>query len=512
VASPPKNNNLLIIIAAMALAMIAGCVGIAFFSLEGGSGPRSQPTVAANPDFTAAIGNGDTAMAEEGRLGDAIGYYHEALEQQPGDPAALEKLAIAYGARADYRSAEEFANQLIDAPSSSDSQVALGYALLADAYLAQGDLVSAAAEIDNALSNDSELALAKAVEAEIIASRALYSNSTAEMDRALNTLGLAEDALADEEPLQRALVQNSIGRIFASEYRLSDDEAYFDQAIASFEQASEPFPGLLRALIDRGTVQIAAGEFDEARESFADALELDSGLAPAQSRIGWSYYQEGESEQAIEAFDQAIAIDDQDWFAFYGKGRAAYDAATSPDDYAGAADLLRQAAARNPRSTEIYTYLGEALLFQGFQSEDGSEAQIAAYAEAEDAYARAIALNDSYDFPLSGLGWILQYQERYEESVANFERAIALNDSHEEHHNGLGWSLYNLGRYDEAETSFRAAIARDTDSSYASAQYGLGRTLEQLGRLDEARAAYEAALAIDPGYSGAQEALDALGS
>ncbi len=505
-------NTLIVIAAALALAMAAGCVGLIFLGGDrGGPGVTVQPTSVAGGEVQALLAQGDAALEDEGGLSEAINYYDDALELAPGDPAALAQLALAHSARADYRRVEELANQLIDASASSEAQVALGYALLADALASQGDTVAAAEAANEAVRIDPQLALGHAIQSNVMAAQAVAAQSASEMDAALDTLGLAEDRMSDAPPLLEALTRNALGYTFAQEYLLDKNTSYRDQSADSYQQAIDLLPNVGLFHANLAYLRSADDDYDEARDGFAQALELEPSLAVAQAGIGWSYYQEGESEQAAEAFDKAIALDDSQFDGYYGKGRLAFDAAEDVAGYSAAAALLRQAAERNPHSAEVQGYLGESLLFQGFKGEDNSAEQKAAYAAAEQAYRAALTRNDRYPFALSGLGWILQYQEAYDESVTTFEQAITLDDANEENHNGLAWSLYNLGRYDEAETSFRAALERDTDNSYSSAHFGLGKTLEQLGRRDEARAAYEAALAILPDYAAAQEALDALG-
>jgi serine/threonine-protein kinase len=514
-ASKKGPNTLMVILGALAFVVVVGCIGIFALAATQSDGPVVPPTAVVENGVgggvAALLEEGDAALAEEGGIEDAIASYEEALEQAPGDPAALEKLALAYSARADWPSVEEYANLLIDAGASSERQVALGYALLADALASQGDVVTAAREAAEAVRIAPDLALGHAVQSNLESAAAAATNDPAAMDVALDTLGRAEDTLGADPPLLQALTRNALGYTFAQEYLLSGDEAYFDQSEASYEQAIDLQPALGAFHANLGYLYSAAGEFSDARDSFDEALDLDPRLTMAQSGIGWSYYQEGDVAEAEAAFDKAMALDGEHFDAYYGKGRIAYDAASDPGTYAEAAALLRQAAERNPRSAEVQTYLGEALLFQGFYSEDEA-AKDETYSDAEAAYRRAIELNDHYAFPRSGLGWILQYQEHYEESIAAFEEAMAIDDSTDEVHNGMAWSLYNLGRHEEAEASFRAAIERDSDNNYASAHYGLGSTLEALGRVEEARAEYEAALAINPDYSDAQEALDALGA
>jgi serine/threonine-protein kinase len=483
-----------------------GCVGLIFLGGEGGAS-TAVPTVAANSALQTALAAGDAALRDDG-VAAALASYDEARALAPDDPAVIERLALAYSAAGDYRQAEDLANQLIDTSASSEAQVAVGYAVLADALASQGNMVAAGEAAAEAVRIDPELGLGHAIQSNVLANRALAARSAPEMDEALDALGRAEDSMGDDSELLQALTYSALAYSFAQEFQLSDDRSYFEQSEESYERAIELLPSVALFPTNLAYLRLLDGEYDDARDGFEEALELDPAFASAQAGIGWSHYWEGDSAAAVEAFEAAVALDESQYDGFLGLGRVGFDAAFDPDSYAAAADQLRAAIERNPNNAEAYAYLGESLLFQGFGSEDGSDAQRTAYADSEAAYRAALERNDRYSFALSGLGWILQYQERYEESVAVFEDALELDEANRENHNGIAWSLYNLGRYDEAEVGFRAALALDAE--YVSAHYGLGRTLDALGRSDEARAAYEATLALDPEYPGAQEALDAL--
>jgi serine/threonine-protein kinase len=512
-APPRKSNTLLVVVAALALAMVAGCVGLLALGSDNGPEPGALglQTAVASGDFTAALGNGDNALAKDGGFDEAIKYYQEALAITPEHPDALAKLALAHSARYTPQDAADFARRLIDAPGASPSQVALGHGLLARALVASRDLLGGLSEAEAAVAADPGLSLGHAVQAHATALRAFAARDAGQMDQALDMLGSAEDALGDDPPLIQALALSANAQVFELEHGLSGDPGYRTQSEAAMRRAIELQPSLGGLQLDEARLMRIAGDDESYRAELEDALTLDPGLAAAQSALGLAYVEAGDTEQAQAALDAALRLDDRDYQAYYGKGRLAFKAADTPEAYAAAIDTLREALSRNPDSAEVSAYIGESYLFKGFGEAD-AEARQADYAEGERAYRAAIARDDRYAFALAGLGWVLQYQERYDESVAAFQQAIPLDDGNEEHHNGLAWSLYNLGKYDEAEASFRAAIARDTDSSYASAHYGLGKTLEQLGLRGEARAEYEAALQIDPDYGDAREALEALGS
>lgn len=415
----------------------------------------------------------------------------------------LRALALAANLRGNWPRAEEQAQALIDAAGVDPILGALALTLHADAIASQGDSATAEESIDRALELDPNLALAYAIRSNIRAGQARDTSDRSLMDQALQDLDRAVDSLNGEEPLLQALTHNALGYTFYVEYAIGGDEAFLAQSEESYRAAIELEPNLALFHAQLGYLYTSQERYDEARTTFEEALALDPGLASAQAAIGWTYYYESESERAARAFDQAIVIDASDYYAYFGQGRLAINDA----DYDTAVTAMTSAAERSPRSPDVKAWLGEALLFQGFNADDDNDRE-EAYAAAADSYREAIVINPNYAFAISGLGWILQYQEEYEESVEQFQRAIELDDTNDESFNGLGWSLFNLGRYDEALPNFLRAIELDPD--YVSAHYGLGRAYEELGRLDEARAAYEQALELDPSYSDAQEALERI--
>lgn len=496
-----KSNTLAIIIGALGAALLA-CIGLfAVSALTGGDDPEPVVTTTV-AELDGRLAELDALLAEEDGLSQAIDGYDELAAANPGDPRPLARLAMAYNASGDWDRAEEYANQLIDAPASDGSQVALGYALLADAYASQGNITGALGEVDKAIENDEGLALGHAIESNLLASRAVAIGDTAEMDAALASLDRAVDSLDDEEPFAKALTHNALAYTFGQEQELSGSEAFLAQSEEQYQAAIELLPGAGLFDANLGWLMVGQEEYDAARESFEAAIE--KGYPAAHAGLGWSAYYEGDTEAAEEAFDQAIdeAPDQPD--GYFGKGRLRYD----EQDYDGAIDLFSQAVAQNEQSPELQSWLGEALFWKGFNGED--DEATAAFEQAIAAYKAALAANDRYTFAASGLGWTYQHLEVYDESVAAFDRAIELDPHTAANYNGKGWSLYNAGSLEEAEAAFRQALERDED--YADAHYNLGRTLEDLGRVDEARAAYEQALSLDPENSEIQERLASLES
>lgn len=509
--APParsRSRNLPIILGALAVALLS-CVGllVAAFVFDGSSptNPPTGPTVVGDSRMDADLAAADAALSNpDAGLAEAYRAYQLAEAQFPDQPAVIARLAMATAARGDWPMAESFADRLINTPASDAHQVALGHALLAESLAAQGDYRSALPEAEYAVASDPELAFGQAVWANLLARNALAAISEADMERALDRLDQAVDRLADEPPLLRALTHNALGATFASQYRLSDDEAYFEESATQYEAAIDLVGSAGRFRIGLAELYAYADDPAQAQALYreAETLDPDTG-AQALTGVGWIYYAADDSEAAEAAFAAALAANPTWYDSYYGQARLRFDA----KDYDGALSLLDQALERNPYYSPALGWRGESYFWKGYHAE-GDQA-VDYFERSAAAFSEALARDDFNSFAALGLGWTLQYLERYDESVAAFDQALVLAASNDEAHNGRGWSLFNLGRYDEAEAAIRAAIELNPSSVYA--YINLGRTLEQQAQRGEARAAYEQALELDPENELARRYLDDLG-
>lgn len=499
-ASKPKTGLFIGIGAAALLLIVAVVGGLAMIGRpRPGPDPQPAPTSA---QVASLIQQGDDALAA-GSIDKALATYQQAADQSAGNIAALRGIAIAHNLRGDWPQAERSATALVNAALADDQAAALGLTLLADAIASQGGASEAAEPMQQALDLDSTLALAHAINANLMASQAADRHDTAAMDAALGEADKAVDSLGDEPAALQALTYNAIAVTFQRDYELSSSADSLTESESDYQRAIDLLPNIALFHSNLGYLYTGAERYDQARAAFQQALDLDPSYAQAQIGIGWSYYHQGETDKASAAFDAALKVDPDSADAYFAKGRLAYDS----EDYAAAIDQFAQAAQRNRRSAAAQAFLGEAYLFSGFNN-DNSEQQAADYQRAADAYQAALAINPNDALAASGLGWILQYQEKYEQSVAQFEQALTIDASNDVIYNGLGWSLYNLDKFDQAEPNFRRAIELAPD--YASPHYGLGLTLEKQGRTDEARAEFQKTLDLDPSYTSAQDALDRL--
>ncbi len=133
-------------------------------------------------------------------------------------------------------------------------------------------------------------------------------------------------------------------------------------------------------------------------------------------------------------------------------------------------------------------------------------------AEAEAAFARALAIEPGDAQTLFNHGVVLQEQGRLDQAVDAYRRSLAIQPGQPAARFNLGNALLALGRADEAVTAYREAVAQAP--TLVAAWYNLGHALTALDRPGEALAAHDQALAIEPGHAGAHDsrglALQAL--
>ena len=106
------------------------------------------------------------------------------------------------------------------------------------------------------------------------------------------------------------------------------------------------------------------------------------------------------------------------------------------------------------------------------------------FAEADRAYARAVALDSSNAYSHWLRGMYLTAMNRSTEAIASVERAQQLDPLSLMVQSASARAYYNARRYQEAVD--QAKVALDLDSTYARARFWIGMGEEQLGRPDEA--------------------------
>lgn len=473
-------------------------------------GTTSDPTVGPEPttdieviddDLAALLTQGEEQLGA-GDLDQAIATYQQVLESEPANVAALAQLAMIYTLQTDYNQAREISDKLVT-ENDSGMEAAIAHAMLAESFIAEADYPSAQQEALASIDRDKELSLGHAIYAKALAAHALDRRDNSALGQSEDEVQQALATMADEPKLLQAFTLNAIGLAFASEHSFNDDGDSLRRSLNRVSEAANLQSKIALFQASVGSLYVEQGEYGLARDRFKQALKLDAKLMQAQAGIGWSYFYNEQYDQAIEAFDAALKLDPEHYEPYFGKGRVLL----AQLNYDPAIEQFSAAMERRPKDALPQAWIGQAYLRKGFDSGE-TETEQEAYTKAEEAFQKALQINDHHTFAMTQLGWILQYQERYEESVKRFQESLKLDENQDGAHNGIGWSLYNLDRYTEAEPHFRRAV--EIDNTYANAFYGLGQTLEKLDRADEAKDAYERALRANPDYKQAKEALERL--
>jgi adenylate cyclase len=118
---------------------------------------------------------------------------------------------------------------------------------------------------------------------------------------------------------------------------------------------------------------------------------------------------------------------------------------------------------------------------------------------ADEFASKAIAIDPDFAWAHGTKGWILQNQQRPEESVPEFERALALDPSGADAYSGLGVDYLTLGRFDQSLEVLDKAIRASPSDPSLTYYYG-NKAWANFGlkRYDEAIELARRALAINP--------------
>lgn len=206
-----------------------------------------------------------------------------------------------------------------------------------------------------------------------------------------------------------------------------------------------------------------------------DALLLSAGLLESL----------GQTALATEAYDRVPSGNPAYHVAAIGRADTLYETG-KPD---AAVEVLQQLGKTHPNITSVHVTLGDMLR------------RLSRYAEAEQAYSKAIALIEK---PTASQ-WVVFYargitrerQDEWTPAEADFRKALELRPDQPLVLNYLGYSLVEQDKnLDEALTMIEAAVAERPDDGYITDS--LGWVLYRLGRYEEAVPHMERAVELMP--------------
>ena len=232
--------------------------------------------------------------------------------------------------------------------------------------------------------------------------------------------------------------------------------------------------------------------------SEADAGRLRKAASPTTSLRAYEAYVRGQvaagrpgkdaQEVAVEHLARAVELDPQFVFAQYALGAAHH----SLSNRWKAAAQFRAASQLDPQYPEPLKALGD-LFISGPRR---------LFAEAIDAYTKAIDLRPFFAEAHVGLGDARAAKGEIDGAIASYQKALVHNPLNPRVHASLGRIYFaEKSLYYEAVNAYKKAI--DLDPTDVEARMGLAEVYEDKGLYPEAVAEYKTVVAQDPKHTGA---------
>ena len=190
-------------------------------------------------------------------------------------------------------------------------------------------------------------------------------------------------------------------------------------------------------------------------------------------QLGWKRHQAGDLRNAEHIYRQVIAVAAADANAWCFLGMACHDQSR----FADAVEAYRKALDIQPNFPVVLSNLGNTLKQQGKLD------------EAEASCREALRLKPDYSTAFNNLGVTLVAQGRLEEASTAFERALALMPNDAVTHSNLSAALVRQGKYSEAEANSKQALS--LNPNYAEAHKNQGIVWLLLGDFERGWPEYE---------------------
>jgi eukaryotic-like serine/threonine-protein kinase len=178
---------------------------------------------------------------------------------------------------------------------------------------------------------------------------------------------------------------HQLGRFYFSAQR-------FEEAIEPFRRVTALTPDNAQGYLNLGAALHAAGRLEEARAMYDRSIAIEP-KPVAFSNVGKLLYDQGRYEEAARRFEQAASLKKND-FQIWGNLAAAYDQlgdSRAAQTYRRAATLTQQALQVNPKQEELYSRL--AFYFAGAGDHEPAESWLAKAAGRQTADALEMARN-----------------------------------------------------------------------------------------------------------------------
>jgi len=233
-----------------------------------------------------------------------------------------------------------------------------------------------------------------------------------------------------------------------------------------------------------------ADNMDHAQMTRNYSLDSEAYRLYLQGRFNWNKRTVDGLKNGIDYFGQAIMRDQDYGLAYAGLADCylllnVYNVASADDSYPKAEAASRKALSINESLAEAHTSL--AFVTYRYHLK---------WAEAEEHFKKAIALNPNYATAHQWYGSYLAAVGRMSEAVTEAKTAHELEPFSLTIYGDYIRSLYYAGRLDEAHKEAMKLL--EMDQNFPRAHYELGLVLEEQGKLDEAIAEFRLGLKYMP--------------
>lgn len=267
---------------------------------------------------------------------------------------------------------------------------------------------------------------------------------------------------------------------------------------------------LSKSNLELAVIYIKNNQVDEALEVYRQALDTDNRNANIYKEIVDILEEKGMNDRIEEIYDIASTSDSQESSFYLILGNEYYHIKT----YGKAAEMFKKAIQRDPKNSSAYKWLGDALYQKAVEIDNKDTGAIkdwrnpsspqvkykdtiktamdnktksasAYYAEAIDAYKKAVEIDPDDAHAYRGLGDVLLKQGNHEDTVNAYNEAIEIDPDDARAYNGLGNAFSKQRNYEKAVLQYKKAL--DIDPGYADALQGYRETLKALERIKSER-------------------------
>jgi tetratricopeptide (TPR) repeat protein len=264
--------------------------------------------------------NMGASLAEQGKFGEAIAHYQEALRIKPDDFEARYNLANALAKQGRLEEAvSQYADILQTQPDAAAVHNNMGIAL------------SQLGRTDEAVDHFREALRIKPD----------FQDAGSNLETALMGQTKTKKPVTEKVAIQPADPNSAEGQLRMGLSLFQEGKA--DEAIPKFEEALRLNPKLVAAHISLGLIMAQKRNLDKAIEHFRKALKIKPDIAEAHNSLGVALTYKGALDDAVEHFERALKINPK---------------------FAKAHNSLAVALAQKGRTDEAISHLRKALQLQ----------------------------------------------------------------------------------------------------------------------------------------------------